>query len=72
MSDRIEPPFISDEPLPETARPCEHAEGCRLPGRFAIGIDQGAMRYWCVDHTDEGIAYFRTLVRGIRESIGRG
>ena len=69
MAENTDPLF--DSPMHDAARPCEHAEGCQLPGRFAIGIDQGAMRYWCVDHTEEGITYFRQLVGGIRESIGR-
>jgi hypothetical protein len=52
------------------AHPCEHA-GCTLPGRFAIGIDEGAMRYWCLNHTGEGCAYLGALVRGIRDAIRR-
>jgi hypothetical protein len=56
--------------LADDARPCEHP-GCHLPGRFAIGMDHGAMRYWCVDHIEDGMDYFGALVRGIREAIGR-
>jgi hypothetical protein len=70
-------PAVSDDLTTDDARPCEHASSdpleppCTLPGRFAIGIDQGAMRYWCVDHVDDGMAYFGELIRGIREAIGR-
>jgi hypothetical protein len=61
-----EPPIETDD-----ARPCEHKGGCPLPGRLAIGLDQGHMRYWCIDHIEEGMDYFGTLVASIRDAIGR-
>ena len=52
-----------------TQRPCM-VTGCRKPGRFILGVEDGTTTGWCIDHVDpDGIKYFRLFVDSIRDIV---
>ena len=69
----VEPghPSLGTEPQND-ARPCM-ADGCRLPGRFILGLDEGTTTCWCIEHVmPRGGEWLGGLVQAIRETIDRG